>query len=311
MFVGIYLLARSFGKGGLSMGKQVNVLILDDIGIIADCVKKRIFKANESHSAFTGLELLPHHITVDNNNLSEAAKKIAVEITSKKIDVLLLDRGFYNIIDPVTDTKYGSLDSNMLYCRKGDKGNDIEEILRLIPKDTFNCVSSVILYTYDDETYSEPAQIKQVIRDVLPTQFDKNDIDVILTYPEIYGLSNLKLYVCKDVKGFPDIESIGPKSGFMLYGLFMGEILYHRTVSLVNKQQQKRFQEKRAHLQRRLFLFFGIFTFLNIGANALYNLLSRGPQTDLFLLLISLAFALILPALILKVKPEWIIDIED
>jgi hypothetical protein len=295
------------------MGKQVNVLILDDNEIIADNVKKRISKANESHSASAGFEVLPHHITIDINNLSDAAEKITAEVISKRIDVLLLDRGFYNIIDPVTNRQYGSLDSDMLYCRKGDKGHIIEEILRLIHKDTFKSVSSVIIYTYDDaESYSEPALIKQAIRDVLPPQFDKNAIDVILTYPEIYELSELKLYKDPiDVNGFPDIELIGPKSDFMLYGLFMGEILYHRTVSLIKKRQYNLFQERRAHLQIRLFLFFGIFTFLNLGANALYNLLSRGKPTDVLLLLTSLAFALILPWLILMIKPELVIDIED
>lgn len=294
------------------MAKKVNVLILDDNEIIADNVKKRIFKANESHSASLGFEVIPHHIIIDINNLSDAAEKITAEVTSKKIDVLLLDRGFYNIIDPVTEQKYRSLDSNMLYCRKGDKGHNIEDILRLIHKDTFKGVSSVIIYTYDDETYSEPALIKQVIRDVLPPQFDKNAIDVILTYPEIYKLSDLKLYKePTDVNGFSDIELIGPKSDFMLYGLFMGEILYHRTVSLVKKRQQNLFQARKTHLQRRLFLFFGIFTFLNLGANALYNLLSRDTHTNFLLLITSLAFALILPALILQIKPEWVIDIED
>jgi hypothetical protein len=293
------------------MTTRINALILDDNRIIADNILKRIFKANESNLPFTNLDLVPHFLALDLSNLDTSAKSLGDEITLKEIDILLLDRGFYTLIDPTVDSAYAALDPASLYSRTDDTGIKIEKILAHVPKERFKQIKAVIVYTYDDETYVEAAQIKEWIREVLPDTFDKSSIDVVLTYPEIYDLAKSKLYRMKSVPNLPELESIGSKSDFVLYGLFMGEILYHRVIALVTRQRARRLQAKRNQTIRNLFLLFAIFTCLNLGASSLYSLLSKGKNADLILMLVSLAFALILPVLILRLKPEWIISIED
>ena len=293
------------------MTTRINALILDDNKIIADCILKRIFKANESNLPFTNVDLVPHFMALDLSNLDKSAALLGDAITLKAIDILLLDRGFYTLIDPSVDSSYHALEPALLYSRKDDAGIKIEEILGRVPKEKFKQIKGVIVYTYDDEKYIEPAQIKELIRNVLPSGFDKDAIDVVLTYAEIYDLARLKLYRMKNVANATELESIGGKSDFMLYGLFMGEILYHRTISLINKRRAKRLQAKRNQALRNVLLLFGVFTSLNLGAASLYSLLSRGGSADLMLMVVSLVFALILPVLILRLKPEWIISLDD
>lgn len=294
------------------MRKKLEVLILDDNEIIGDCIRKRIFKANESNFSFTKLEIIPHYFYIDLENIQQSIDKISSEIIVKKIDVLLLDRGFFKIVDPSTDSTYRNLSSKYLYCKKDDQGRQIEEILGLIPKEKFKNISGVIVYTYDSGPwYIEPAQIKQSIKELLPEKFDKNAIDVVMTNTEVYSLANLKLYNQREVKDFPELKSIGNKSEFMLYGLFMGEILYHRIVSLIEKKREKVLENKKTKIQRNVIFLFIIFTALNLGAEALYSLLSMNLGNDYLLFFMSAGFALLLPILILILKPEWIINFEE
>lgn len=153
------------------MPQKINALILDDNEIVADCLKKRIFKANESHCDFTGIEIIPHFLRIDLCDVNRSAQEIASAIISEEIDILLLDRGFYGIIDPSKAPKYSTLNNDSLYCAKDDKGQLIEDILKLIPKEKFKRISAVIVYTYDEE-YAEPEQIRQIMRDILPVHFD-------------------------------------------------------------------------------------------------------------------------------------------
>lgn len=134
---------------------------------------------------------------------------------------------------------------------------------------------------------------------------------MILTYPAIYRLADLNLYTSMDVVDHPDLECIGHKSGFMLYGLFMGELLYHRAVALINRRKTVVRQNKKTQALRNVTILFIVFTALNLGANALYNVLSHNLANDLALILLSLSFALLLPLLILVLKPDWILNIEE
>lgn len=294
------------------MKKKVNVLILDDIEIVAENITKRIERASLINLPFTNLQVVPHYLKIDHNDEKKAAQDIALTITGHKIDVLLLDRGFYNVVELKEGNNYGSLNETKLYGIMGDKGKMIETILKETPPHTFDDISGVVVYTYipDDNVY-EASEIKEKIAQLLPEKFDEDAIEVVQTNLEIYNLAKLKLYNVQDVPEHPDLQSWGDKSGFVLYGLFMGEILYHRVISIIKfKKYGKIFLDKKARMQRNIFFLFFIFTGLNIGATVLCELLAK-PMTYIGLLILAIVFALGLPLLILWLKPELIINVDD
>lgn len=296
------------------MKNKFNVLILDDNETIGENIKKRIFKANSSNYSFSGIEVIPHFLTIDISDLANSAKKINQFINSNNIDYLLLDRGFYHIIDPKLNSDYNHLDKKYLYTIKADlkNGIKIEKILEMIPQRDFKKIKGVIVYSYDaSDDYIEPAQIKQLYVNLLPEKFNEKNIEIILTNSKVYKLSGLQLYIDQELPENKNMTVIGLKSDFKLYGLFMGEILYHRVISMVDRARKSTILTKRKLVVRNLIILFLSFTALTIGGNALYEILSEKVKSDYFLLFSSIVFALLIPLFILAVKPELLIDIDN
>ncbi len=53
------------------------------------------------------------------------------------------------------------------------------------------------------------------------------------------------------------------------------------------------------------------FTALSIGGNAAYSYVSKQFSSDIWLLILTVIFSLFFPYLILRVKPEWLINIDE
>ena len=156
----------------------------------------------------------------------------------------MLDRGLYNLIDPnskeCTAPGLEELDKQYLYIVTGASGVKIEEVLPYIRFSRLNSLKGVILYTYDDPTRTsehsiEPAEIASDLSEIIGKGLSPEYIHVIGTNSEIYHLAGINLYI-NDSSLYVGFTATGKRSDFMLYGLFMGEILYHRIVGMINKQ---------------------------------------------------------------------------
>ena len=291
--------------------KVYNVLILDDVKEIGDCISDRMKCVNSFYSSRFGIRIEPHYIRVDIKN-PVIAEEIAQCINTNKIDYLLLDRGFSPILNS-EEEKLQNLDSEHLWAEK--KSVWIEAILQKIPQETYNQIKGIIIYTYDPRkgtVESLPSFIIDKCVSVLPKKFNEdNIIDVFSSYPEIYEVAELKL------KPYPYDDSInyrdmGKKPDLKLYGLFMGEILYHRVISMINQREKKRLIEKKHFYIKNILILFFVFTGLSIGGNALYNMLVQSTGFNLLsLLVISAVFSLFLPIFLLLTKPKSLISIDN
>jgi len=288
--------------------KVYNVLILDDVELTGENIRSRMICVN---GFYTDIKIIPHYISFDIKNIPDAAKEIAKNIRESKIDYLLLDRGFSSVLNP-EEEKSQNLDSERLWAEKGSVW--IKDILREIPKETYHQIKGIIIYTYDPRV-NHPDSRREVIQDeclkVLPKKFNEDNFDIFRSFTEIYELADLRL------KPYPPADSLnyrdmGKKSDLKLYGLFMGEILYHRVISMIKSREKKRLIEKRGFLLRNLIVWFLALTGLSVGGNALYNILAK--YTDIYLLImLSVVFSFFIPLLILLIKKELLIptDKED
>jgi len=285
---------------------KYNVLILDDVELIGENIKSRMICVN---GFYTDIEIIPHYISFDIKNIPDAAKKIAKNIRDNEIDYLLLDRGFSSILNS-EEEKLHNLDSERLWAEKGSIW--IKDILGEISKEIYNQIKGIIIYTYDPRV-NHPDSRREVIQDeclkVLPKKFNKDNFDIFRSFTEIYELADLRL------KPYPPDDSIeyrdmGKKSDLKLYGLFMGEILYHRVISMIKSREKKTLIEKRGFMLRNLIVWFFALTGLSVGGNALYNILAK--STDNYLLFIlSVVFSLFIPLLILLIKKELLIPVDN
>jgi Na+-transporting NADH:ubiquinone oxidoreductase subunit NqrB len=90
----------------------------------------------------------------------------------------------------------------------------------------------------------------------------------------------------------------------------MGEILYHRVISMIKPIEKKRFIEKKYLTFGKIIALFFALTGLTIGGNALFNILTENTGNHT-LFLLSIVFSLIIPIFILIVRPDLIISIDD
>lgn len=294
--------------------KIINVLIVDDNEITADCIEKRIEKANEVFSGKTGYRIRPFYYKATSFEIEKAGKIIEEILLKNDINFLLLDRGFFNLIEAKKSNL--DLDDEYLYVKKDDKGVKITEILPMISFKKINKLKGIILYTFDDpsqtsEWYVSPEQIKRQLKDIIGEKINLEDIEVILTNSEIYHLAKINIYEKLGQKANDDYFFQGKKKDFLLYGLFMGEILYHRILILLDKKQKEALKLKSKNTQRNLILIFIIFTALSIGGNAAYSYAHKYFENDLGLLFLTLLFSVFFPSLILMLKPSWVLNIED
>ena len=286
--------------------KAYNVLIIDDVNEIRENIKSRMICVNGFYS---DIKIIPHYIAFDIKNIPDVAKKITKNIKDNKIDYLLLDRGFSSVLSS-EEEKLHNLDSEHLWAEKGSVW--ITDILREIPHETYNQVKGIIIYTYDPRV-NHPDSRREVIQDecfmVLPKKFTKDNFDIFRSYTEIYELADLKL------KPYPPDNSLnyrdmGKKIELKLYGLFMGEILYHRVIFMINQRERKRLNAKKNLLLINLVIWLFALTGLSVGGNALYNMLAKNADNGL-LIIFSAVFSFFLPLLILIFKKELLIPIEN
>lgn len=127
----------------------------------------------------------------------------------------------------------------------------------------------------------------------------------------MYDVAGIDLY---EGWGEEEVEGFlfhGNKPDFALYGLFIGEILYHKIVRNIELKNKKKAKSKVTFATRNLALLFVVFTALSIGGNAAYNYASQQLNNDFGLLILTMVFSLAFPILILIIKPEWLLNIEE
>jgi hypothetical protein len=274
--------------------KEYNVLILDDIKLAGESIENIICKLNTSYSLLSGIKIIPHYKTIDISDIKTAAENITLLIYDKEIDYLLLDRGFSYVID--------NLDNEFLYAENKGKVQ-IEDILKLIPIKCYNRIKGTIIYTYDQTPkYTETIQ-KEFLAS-LPNKFDKKKIEFYRSNI-VYEEAGLKLYADPE-PAQPNYFKLGLKANFKLYGLLIGEILYHKLISMINQREKAKFIAKKEYGIRYVFVLFFVFTGLTLGGNALYNMLAKNGD-DYLLLILSIVFSVLIPLFILWIKPELII----
>ncbi|MBL7137041.1 MAG: hypothetical protein ISS81_10720 [Candidatus Marinimicrobia bacterium] len=293
------------------MNKTINVLILDDNELVVECLTEKFLTTNQLFCEMTNINIVPYYLKID---LIEGAVQIEEYLIKNSIHYLLLDRGFITIYDP-ENISNSKLNKDKLYISKSEKSIKINEILKKVNFNKIKKLDGAILYTYDEpeatsEWYVKPETIKQDLKNIIGNKVDKENIEVILTNSEIYKYANYRLFDLQQEKTDDRYIILGEKADFKLYGLFLGEILYHRVLKFVNKKHQIFIKARKTNINRKVLLLFIIMSSLTIGANSLYGIVSRYIDNNVIVCLSSLIFSLILPIIILFVKPEWIIDIE-
>lgn len=291
--------------------KIIHILILDDNFVIANKVKKRIFSADRSYKYDSGIEIFPHYLKVDNTNSKAAAKEVNNYIKENEIQYLLLDRGFGEIIEPIQDNPIG-LDPNYIYKDNRENGFHIENLLfelKAIKKNALAKIKGVIVYTYDDyrELNKQGDTIKEeIVHELKSILSPKCKIDVLLAYSDIYKIAEIDLYEGYEGEG---IIKLGKKNEFVLYGIFVGELLYHKIIQMINVKNYGLIKERKILLFYRLIILYLIFISISVGGNAIFNYLFYQNKTIIGV--VSLIFGLLVPFIILLLKPSLLIDIEE
>nr|VFK16553.1 MAG: hypothetical protein BECKLPF1236B_GA0070989_109712 [Candidatus Kentron sp. LPFa] len=294
----------------------VNVLIVDDNPVTSDCIQKRLEKANGIYSKGSAIQVKPFYRSFSVADLQNAGKLLEDFIFKNSIDFLLLDRGFVDVIDPDHASEDG-LDSQYLFFAKGQGYVKIEEILRNVSFSKIKKMKGVIVYSFDTpcqtaEKYPEPAQIKRDIADIIGSGVNEENIEIFLTNTEVYSLAGIDIYKMAGREYNDKYLYLGNKSDFSLYGLFIGEILYHRIINILETRRKRAISTRQGYGKRSIVLLFIIFSALTIGGNALYDLIFQNIiSNNVALFLISVVFSLFLPIILLILKPEWVVSIDD
>ncbi len=296
------------------MKKVCSVLILEDNEIVASCIQKRLHKAGATFSATTGVEVNAEYLILSPRDPTNAGQEIEAYLQQHPIDLLLLDRGFFQLLQSPPPDAPTNWNPDCVYIPKGDKGTKVTDLLLHANFDRLRKLKGVIVYTYDEpsrtsEYFIEPADIKKETLRSLRNSVDSDYVDVVLTNSELYNLADLQLYTKPPIP-VGDYFEVGKKSSFMLYGLFMGEVLYHRTVHLLARRRNHRMLERRRATIARLFLLYVVFAGLGIGSAALYDIALESVAGPWGLLALSGIFSLVVPGLVLVLKPSLVLDLE-
>lgn len=292
---------------------QVNILVLDDIDVVGENILKRISKIGEKYCSINNVSINPVFIRFEKNSLAATIDKIEAEILKSNIQFLVIDRGIAEIF---TSSDDATLNKDYLYTSIDNSSIQADLVLEKLSisiPEQLTALRGVIIYTYDggEDIYKhmEPTEIIHLTREKLPKKFS-GAVDVILTASEIYKLSNMSLYENERVQSTKYVK-LGSKSSFKLYGLFVGEIIYHRIVHLYRANTQSIFKSKNATRIRNLILLYVIFTSINIGGNILSNILFSHNSSNFIGYLITFFAAVIFPVFILLLKPTWIFNIDE
>lgn len=294
---------------------RINVLILDDIFVVGDNVKTRIFADDESYRHDLGLKIHPYYCNeINDKNLKEASCIVNEEIRKNDIEYLLLDRGFGKIIELGHDN-YPELEAGFLYKDNTANGFKIEHLLEeldRINENSLHHIKGIIVYTHDDYREQNPDKygtiVKEEIIDKLKRipSLKKTRIDVLLAYSEIYKIAEIDLYEGYAGKG---VIKLGKKNEFILYGIFIGKLLYHKLIQMINIRRVNLIKEKKLLLFYRLIILYIIFISISVGGNAIFSYLFK--QGGFIVGIISLLFGILIPFAVLLLKPSILIDIND
>jgi hypothetical protein len=291
--------------------KSIKVLILDDNFVIANKVKSKLFNASNGYKIDSGIEIFPHYLKVDNNDPAVAAITVNNYLRQHEITYLLLDRGFGHIVDSSVGTN-DNLEANSLYKDNSIKGYYIEELLSQIKGVKNNALSQikgVIVYTYDNylDVNKEGEVIKgEIIYELKDLLHTMCKIDVLLTYTDIYKIAEIDLYEGYTGEG---LVKIGLKRDFVLYGMFVGELLYHKLLQMINARNYNLIKKKRGRLVSSLVILYSVLICINLGVNAISLYLLK--DNNIIAGALSLLFGLLLPIVILWLKPSILLDIEE
>ncbi len=291
--------------------KTINVLLLDDNFIIANKIKKRIFEADSLYKFNSNFHIHTYYQEIDNSNVSNGAEQMNLFIKSQNIEYLLLDRGFGKIVDPEIEP-LSSLDNTCVYKDNSVKGYNVEELLLELKNknnSNLNSIKGILIYTYDDyRTINKEGEIiREEIIGNLETIIPKNCyVDILLTYSSIYKIANKNLYFAFNGHG---VFKLGRKDDFQLYGIFIGELLYHKLSHVINIKKFKILKERKKSIILKIIILYLIVISINVGSNALYSLIFEGINK--LYGFVSILFALILPLIVLKFLPGYLIDFDD
>jgi len=289
--------------------KEYNVLILDDIKLVGVNIRQRISDVAENYFSLSGIRIIPHYDEneeIDITDIDKLSKKIEYDIVSKKIDYLLLDKGFTEVIESID-----GFEETFLYA-KNREWVTIDKILEKIHIEKHNRIKGIIIYTYNPEEKpnfpEEKADMRNKYLKILPKKFKRDyNFQIFMSNSEVYKKAELKLYDQKSVS--TEYIQLGLKADFKLYGLFMGEILYHRVVSIINQKEKQNLRQKKRLVFSNIFILFFVLTGLSIGGNALYDILTNNNMDIFLLFVLSIIFSILMPLFILLIKPELLISL--
>jgi len=259
----------------------------------------------ELYSETIEVDLLPTFLKLPtDNDISNTQLKNYLEMTNNCI--IVADWDLYKIENHPNQEK---LDCLCISCF--EQAIILPKLLCDLEPKLLRKIKGIIVFTYDSDSfkhnfYVEPENLKSQIYKTFGNTLDRKQIEVILTNSEIFELANSSLYK-KEVNIY-----VAQKSSLILYGITLGEMIYPKVVNLIKQGNQKAKLKKQTKYIRNILILFLIVTSLNIGGEALYELLTteeKGKSSIVFL--ISFLFSILLPILILIVKPDWLISLDE
>ena len=286
----------------MSRSIPLRVLVIDDVGLIGDCVAARLRRAAEqSDLAECKLGTIETLTIRGGDEGRSAAADIQAAIFEHDINVLVTDRG---IVDAIEEKKGASPEkSKIAYYRSGNPQYDhIEMILSKLSADARRRIKFVLIYTFDDPESGNPWYVDiNAVRASLRQYFDHGQqVDVIKTHHEVYSETGLKLF--NTVPGDPKTE-FARGADLQLYGAIVGEMAWrHISGASHRRDAAHRFGLRRWLIQN--YFIFAFITFgLGVGVSTAYDLL-KATVLPGALLIVSVTVGLIVPFLLLLSNPQ-------
>jgi hypothetical protein len=292
--------------------RRLNVLIIDDIQLIGKKILERLIILNDKYYD-DYIDLNPNYYHYDvKQSFETCVSEIHNIIFRNEIEYLLLDRGFNRIVDETYKHEFPDLNiDNFVYSdmRYNDRITADQLLFELTKRDKLlNKILGIIVYTYDPNNKSR-AVVQQEIFNHLPKNFKKENLLVIESNSEIYKSADLVLHHLDYLANYPYIRMHNTKKDLMLYGLFMGEILYNQIrYHYFSKRIRSMEKYKASYLGYYLFAYF-LFITINLSSNLLSE--SIFNTYELSWGLVFAIFGVVIPWAIIWYKPEFFLIEKD
>ena len=201
----------------------VKVLIVDDNEVIADGIMKRFRMVNNYYRPYTNTDIRAARLEANYIDKDKLKESIESALDSGDFDFLLLDRRY---IKYVGRKDLSTLDDKKLYYDDEPDDLCVEKVLKLVDRGKLANILGAFIYTNSvKDKANVQNDLQQEIQDILPGKV----VEVLMTHREIYDLADTELYDFEKVPN-TNYKSLGKVTDISLYGVFMGEILYHRVV---------------------------------------------------------------------------------